>query len=423
MRAHITCEPKTQNAPMKILHTADWHIGKVLHKHPLQDELILFFNWLLTTIETEAIDLLLISGDVFDLANPSAKDRKLYYGFLKSLVNKDLNIIITGGNHDSVGFLNAPKDLLDELNITIIGGATDPIEDEIIEVKDKQGNIQLVVAAVPFLRDKDLRNSETDQKYKNRTEAIREGIKNHYNEIGEICKRKYPETPLIAMGHLYVIGVEASESERDIHVGNAAAIDSSAFPSCFDYVALGHIHRPQRISKNDFIRYSGSPIALSFSEKKDNKCVIVLELDKGKIKEPQVINLPKFRELKKFSGSLEEIQVKLQEYQPEFPLVSFVEIEVKEAEFSSLILSKIEDLKVDYTENDQFKILKGTTHFKTGAKDTSDLFIAGENIEDLSPMDVFSKRLESEQMDEEKVQEIKDAFLELLEIVEQTDES
>ena len=132
-----------------------------------------------------------------------------------------------------------------------------------------------MIAAVPFLRDKDLRSKEIDSQFKNRAEAVREGIKNHYARLAEICEQKYPDLPTIAMGHLYAKGVLPSDSERDIHVGNAAAVNSSIFSSTFNYVALGHIHRPQIINKNNFIRYSGSPIALSFSEKSDDKSCLL----------------------------------------------------------------------------------------------------------------------------------------------------
>ncbi len=250
---------------MKILHTADWHIGKVLHKRSLQDEFILFSEWLITTIIKEEIELLLVSGDIYDLANPSAKDRSMYFQLLRKLTELNIQIIITGGNHDSVGLLNAPKEILDVLDIHVIGGALDPIKEELIVIKNKKGDEELVIAAVPFLRDKDLRNAETDQQYANRTEAIREGIKAHYKTLATLCKEKYASLPALAMGHLYAIGADPSDSERDIHVGNAAAVDASIF-SGFDYVALGHIHRPQIIGKNEMVRYSGSPIALSFSE-------------------------------------------------------------------------------------------------------------------------------------------------------------
>lgn len=407
---------------MKILHTADWHIGKILHKYPLQDQLILFFDWLYKLITDEQIDVLLVSGDVFDLANPSAKDRELYYRFLTRLSGLQIQIIITGGNHDSVGFLNAPKDLLHELNITVVGGATESLEDELVEVKDKEGNLQLVVAAVPFLRDKDLRNRETDEQYENRTEAIREGIKKHYADIAQLCKGHYPEIPTLAMGHLYTIGADPSESERDIHIGNAAAVDASAFPEAFGYVALGHIHKPQIIAKNEFIRYSGSPIPLSFSEKNDRKSVLILSLENDQLTSPQVIAVPGFRELKKLTGTLEEVRQKLNAYEPDFALPSFVEIEVKEEVFSSATISEVEDLKTAYTQNERFTILKSKTTFQSGAKDTADLFHEGENIEDLNPMEVFAKRVASEELDGETEAMLKEAYQELLESVQQESE-
>lgn len=407
---------------MKILHTADWHIGKILHKHPLHDELILFFDWLLITLEQEKIDVLLVSGDVFDLANPSAKDRQLYYSFLKKLVSKNIRIIITGGNHDSIGFLNAPKELLQELNITIIGGATEELEDELIPIKNNQGTIECIIAAVPFLRDKDLRNSLTDELYTNRTEAIREGIKHHYANLRLISKSKYSNVPIIAMGHLYAVGSINSDSERDIHVGNAAAIDSEIFKGKYEYVALGHIHRPQRIGNSDYIRYSGSPIALSFSEKEDKKCVLIIEIENGNIKNPKIIYTPKSRELKKISGTLTEVQEKLEKYNPTYTLPSFVELEIQEEIFSTLTLAAVEDLKQKYNDNTSFKVLKGKTSFAQGTKDTSHLFTEGETIEDLMPVDVFKRKMESENIKEEIQEDIIKIFLELLEQVEQSED-
>ena len=162
---------------MKILHTADWHIGKVLHKQSLQEEHKLFFDWLLKTIEEKEIDLLLISGDIFDLANPAAKDRGLYYNFLSQLVGTDTTVIITGGNHDSIGVLNAPSEVLTRLKIHVIGGATEDPRNELIEIKDDADQLQVVVAAIPYLRDRDLRHNDTTHKQSTRVEAIRAGIK------------------------------------------------------------------------------------------------------------------------------------------------------------------------------------------------------------------------------------------------------
>ncbi len=406
---------------MKILQTADWHIGKVLHKQSLQDEMNLFLDWLLTLLKTEEIDLLLVSGDIFDVANPAVKDRKVYYNFLSKLIGSKTQVIITGGNHDSIALLDAPQEILEHINISVIGGAREDVEKEIIEVKGQDGKVELVVAAVPFLRDKDLRSSVDNSEGKDRSDVLKEGITNHYAEVGKVCSEKYIGIPAIAMGHLYAKGVSTSDSERDIHIGNAAAIESNIFPPVFGYVALGHIHRPQMIGGSEMIRYSGSPIALSFSEKTDNKCVLIVGLEDGKFSIPRVVDVPKKRALSKFSGTFDEVRSKLENYNPEYDLISFVEIEVMENDFSSTTLANVEDLVTEYASYERFHILKSRTQFKNGANDTSDLFDQGVNIEDLQPSEVFEKRLMTEQIDDEKRSFLEIAFQEILEEVLQKD--
>ncbi len=404
---------------MKILHTADWHIGKVLHKYALRDELLLFFDWLIELIKSEQVDLLLVSGDIFDLANPAVVDRQVYYQLLSRLIKLNVEVIITGGNHDAVGLLNAPQTVLNELKITVIGGAEEDLNNELIEVKNAQGQLEVVVAAVPFLRDKDLRSRDIDAQHANRTEAIREGVKKHYADIADICSEKYPEVPIIAMGHLYAKGVTTSDSERDIHIGNAASIDSSIFSDVYDYVALGHIHRPQIVDKSDYIRYSGSPIALSFSEKTDKKSLVIIEVSKGKITPPQIIEIPKFRSLSKFSGDLETVKKKIAEFKPDYPLKSFVEIEVTEQTFSALTLQEVDALVSKYQDSEQFIILKARTTFAEKAENTAALFEEGEHIEDLQTIDVFEKMMVQQVIPIEEQTILKEAFLEIMELVNQ----
>lgn len=400
---------------MKILHTADWHIGKILHKYSLSTELDLFFDWMINYIVDEDIDLLIVSGDIFDLANPTIRDKEQYYDIVLRLYNTGCKVIFTGGNHDSVGELNAPKEILSAINITVVGGATETIADELIPVKNEKGDIELIVAAVPFLRDRDLRTQEDGIKYDSRVEAIREGIKAHYASLGDICSKEYPHTMALAMGHLYASGVTVSESEREIHVGNQAAVRSNIFPEQFKYVALGHIHKPQIVDSNPRIRYSGSPIALSFSEKADTKQVILIETHQGEVTEVTDIAVPQSRELKKITGTLEEIEKELKHYKPDYTLPSFVEVEVTEKEFSSITLAAVEELVLSYSDSDKFKILKHKTVFENKQLDTAHLFTEGTSIEELKPIDVFQKRLDSEDIDEASRKVVEEAFLELLE--------
>ncbi len=406
---------------MKILHTADWHLGKILHKHDVSDAFEYFFQWLIKLIKSENVDAILISGDIFDLANPAAKDRKLYFDCLKTLHSTGIQIIVTGGNHDSVGLLNAPNQLLQSMNIHIIGGATQPLEDEIVLLKNKKNIPALAVAAVPFLRDKDLRTKDEEESYKNRTEAIQAGIKKHYQNIAVLCQELYPDLPAIAMGHLYAKGSIGSDSEREIHVGNAAVVESAIFPESFHYVALGHIHRPQIIGGKEHIRYSGSPIALSFSEKSDKKQVLILEIEKHQIKSIQPHLIPPIRSLIKLSGTFEEVQTKLNTLDPKTPLTSFVEIEVVEEHFNTSIISQTVELVSNFAESDKFKILKDKVIFKEQATNAAQHFTEGTHVEDLKPMDVFNKRLEAESLDANKLISFQEAFQELLDSVQETD--
>jgi len=402
---------------MKILHTADWHLGKKLHKHELSKDHQLFLDWLINFIQEQNIDLLLISGDVFDLANPPIEARAMYYWFLRQMIQLKCKIIITGGNHDSAQMLDAPKDILNLLDITVVGGAINPIENEVIVLEN------LVVCAVPYLRDADLRQSIEGESGASRVENVRLGIKKHYDTLAEICQEKYPNLPKIAMGHLYAHGVSTSESEREIQIGNEAGIDSDCFSQTFDYVALGHIHRPQIIGGNERIRYSGSPIPLSFSEKNDQKIVLFLEVSDNKIQEIKTIDVPKFRDLKRISGTLEEVKSKLIAHQNEALLQAFLEVEVVEETFNPLIIKELNDL-ITVFDDENATVLKHKISFKNEVKSSEELFVEGQNLEDISEKSMLQKRLEKENsLSDEHRTLMMEAFTELLQMVEQDNEN
>lgn len=402
---------------MKILHTADWHLGKKLHKHDLSKDHQLFLDWLINLIQDQNIDLLLISGDIFDLANPPIEARAMYYWFLRQMIQLKCKIIITGGNHDSAQMLDAPREILQLLDIKVVGGPTNPIENEIVLLEN------LVVCAVPYLRDADLRQAIEGESGTSRVENVRLGIKKHYDTLAEICQEKYPNLPKIAMGHLYANGSISSESEREIQIGNLASVDGNDFSPTFDYVALGHIHRPQIIGGNERIRYSGSPIPLSFSEKNDQKIVLILELSENKIKGIRAIEVPKFRELKRISGTLEEVKAKLIAFQNEAPLKSFLEVEVIEESFNPLIIKELNDLIAVFDDENAI-VLKHKISFKNEVKSSEELFVEGENLEDISEKSMLQKRLEKENsLSDEHRTLMMDAFTELLLLVEQDDEN
>lgn len=402
---------------MKILHTADWHIGKQLHRYGLDDDHRLFLEWLAVQIKERQIDLLLVSGDVFDTANPSNQALAQYYGFLRKLIGTGCQVIVTGGNHDSPGVLNAPRELLRFLDVKVVGCISADLADELIHVQTPSG--ELVVGAVPYLREVDLRRSASGQGYEERVLVVRQGIRQHYQQLADLKHEQFKNLPSVAMGHLYVNGATVSESEREIHVvGGEAAFSSEHFPAGFDYTALGHIHRPQRIADSDFTRYCGSPIMLSFSEREDAKLVLELTLENDKITQIKPLSVPKFRELRSFKGSLDEVWAALQAYTPDTALEALVEVQVEEPHYDPQILLHYELLQQEFVKA-PFEIIKPRITFQNRLRGADELFVIGTAIQDLAETEVFEKRLLAENLDPATRQTLLEAFAELLQEVQE----
>lgn len=288
---------------MRLLHTADWHIGQYFFGYDRKEEHKFFFEWLKKTIREYNADALLVSGDVFDSPNPSAESQKIYFRFLRevSLGNPNLQIIITAGNHDSAARLEAPGPLLEDMNIRI-KGIIRKNEDGLIDYQNlfvplsKDNQINGWCIAVPYLRQGDYPNAESYSK------GVKEMYDNLYNEL---LKVKEPHVPIIVMGHLQATGSEVSENDRSERtiIGGLECIS----PEVFDrkdivYTALGHLHKAQRVSGRENVRYSGSPLPMSFAEKNYKQGINLIEIEKDELKqisridfEPPVklISLPK----------------------------------------------------------------------------------------------------------------------------------
>lgn len=278
---------------MKIIHTADWHIGQRLHERSRLDEHEQFLDWLLETIQKHNVDLLLVSGDIFDTSLPSAEATNLYYRFLYRLFNEtDTYTVITAGNHDSARHLEAPREFLEMGRIHVVGLANEISKCVLSFPPD---NPRVMVAAVPYLTETDLPHVSYETQIE-RNDRYRERLRSFYAE----CVSAMPTgLPKILMGHLFVQGGEIGDSERNIQIGGATAIHAGDFPDGVDYIALGHLHRPQTISGTDYpIRYSGSPIPLKFNETSYKKKVYLLELSHdGTLMQDEGIEIPIFKEL------------------------------------------------------------------------------------------------------------------------------
>ena len=283
---------------MRLLHTSDWHLGHTLHDHPRELEHRAFLAWLLEAMSVEQIDALIICGDIFDSANPSAQSQKIWYGFLAEahqLLPK-LDIVVIGGNHDSAARLNAPSPLLGALRTHVTGGL--PYLEEggidweqlIVPLHDSSETVTAWVAAVPFLRQADLPPASDDAE-----DALIDGTRIRYADALEILRmRKKEGQALIMTGHCYLSGGALSElSERKILGGNQHALPDDIFPDDVTYVALGHLHLPQVIGGREHVRYSGSPLPLSVGEIHYAHQVCVVDIDNGNCTSIRQVRVPR----------------------------------------------------------------------------------------------------------------------------------
>ncbi|WP_161890638.1 exonuclease SbcCD subunit D C-terminal domain-containing protein [Pontibacter russatus] len=407
---------------MRVLHTSDWHLGQRLVNLERTEEHQRFLDWLLQTIAQEQVEALIMAGDVFDNGAPSNTALKLYYDFLRRVCATCCrHVIITGGNHDSVATLNAPRELLECFNIYVIGGATEDPLDELLELKNEQGDIELVVCAVPFLRDRDVRLSVAGERYEEREQRIKQGIAAHYAAfVPHLQQYKEQHIPIVATGHLFAAGSTASDSEKEIHVGNLGQIGAEQFPREFDYVALGHLHRPQKVNNQHHIRYSGSPIPLSFSEVTDKKVNYILDFEGGKLAELRELEIPCCRKLLRFKGPLEKVKQQLAIYDNSgYTLTAWAELQVE-------LESPLPDLNQQLEEVLRLKLeLQLLIHrppIISTARQTLEQQVREEaDLHSLGEKDVFRKRCESAFPDSDHT-ELLTTFSELLELMGQEEE-
>jgi exonuclease SbcD len=300
-----------------LLHTSDWHLGRLLCKTKKRyEEFEAFLDWLAALIEQRGVEALLVAGDVFDTTTPTNRAQRLYYGFIKRLASTGCrHAVVTAGNHDSPSFLEAPAGVLEELGVHAVGFG-DPIKETLV-LRDLQGRPELVVCAVPFLRESDLRLAELGQGWEAREAALVEGLVAHYREALEQARRLAADfdapAPLAAMGHFFMAGGLTVEGDgvRTVHAGPLSALPPEVFPAGFDYLALGHLHSPQQVGGDPTKRYSGSPLPMGFNEIKRPKSVALVDLAPGRPAEVELVEAPVFQELLRLEGDLPHLLARI----------------------------------------------------------------------------------------------------------------
>ena len=301
---------------LRILHTSDWHLGRSLFGRSRLHEFEAFLDWLAGTVESRGIEVLVVAGDIFDTTTPGNATQKLYYQFLHRIAltpgSPCRHVVITSGNHDSPTFLDAPKELLRSFDVHVLGAVTGDLADEVRVLRDRQGSPEAIVCAVPFLRDRDIRTVEPGESLEDKIRKLSDGVSLHYAEIARIADERRQSLgeriPVIAMGHLFTAGCVTTEEDgvREIYAGALSLICSAAFPPVFDYVALGHMHVPQKVDKKEHMRYCGSPVPMGFGEAKQQKLVLQIDFE-GRTPSVTEIAIPCFQPLERLAGSLDEL--------------------------------------------------------------------------------------------------------------------
>ncbi|TAP31130.1 exonuclease subunit SbcD [Alteromonas sp. KUL17] len=313
---------------MKILHTSDWHLGQSFFTKSRKNEHAAFLKWLLQQVEVHQIDAIIVAGDVFDTGTPPSYARELYHAFIGELQGMQCTLVVLGGNHDSVSVLNESKALLKYLNSHVIASTYGELSEQVITLNDRKGQPSAVLCAVPFIRPRDVLVSEAGQSGTDKRQALGDAIKQHYGALynealslrasieekqGEEGSKNSAAIPIIATGHLTALGVSQSESVRDIYIGTLEGFDAKGFPPA-DYIALGHIHRPQKVAKTEHIRYSGSPIPLSFDELNTQKQVVLVTFEiKSTTPTISTLPVPRFQAMEVIKGDLKAIEAAINE--------------------------------------------------------------------------------------------------------------
>ncbi|MBB4864617.1 exonuclease SbcD [Pseudomonas nitritireducens] len=383
---------------MRILHTSDWHLGQHFMGKSREAEHQAFCAWLIEQVRAQAVDAVIIAGDVFDTGAPPSYAREQYNRFIVELRDTGARLVVLGGNHDSVAMLEESRDLLACLDTQVIAAVGTDLDRQLLVLPQRDGQPGAILCAIPFIRPRDVLTSQAGQSAQDKQLALQQAIQTHYRELferAEVEREKLGRhLPIIATGHLTTVGASASESVREIYVGTLEAFPTSAFPAA-DYIALGHIHRPQKVGGLEHIRYSGSPIALSFDEATQGKEVLLVDLDDNGLRSVTALPVPRFQPLKSVSGSLAELPAELArvacEGSAEQPV--WLEVMVHTDDYLTDIQLRVEKLC------EELPVLVLRTRRERGTAQAALFSEARETLDELSPEDVFRQRLDAEDLE------------------------
>lgn len=377
---------------MRIIHTSDWHLGQNFYSKSRAAEHSAFLDWLLTSAQAHEVDAIIVAGDIFDTGSPPSYARELYNRFVVQLQQTGCQLVVLAGNHDSVATLNESRDILAFLKTTVVASAGHAP----FILPQRDGTPGAIFCPVPFLRPRELVTSQAGHSGGEKQQLLLNAISDYYQQQYEAAcaLRGDRPLPIVASGHLTTVGASKSDAVRDIYIGTLEAFPASHFPPV-DYVALGHIHRAQKIGGSDHIRYSGSPIALSFDETGKSKSVNLVTFSDGHLAEVLPLTVPVTQPLAVLKGDFSSISEQLTRWRdaPQEPVV-WLDIEITSDEYLHDIQRKIQA----QTEDLPVEVL-----LVRRSRAQRERILAGERRETLSELqveEVFERRLAQETLEE-----------------------
>lgn len=385
---------------IRILHTADWHLGQTFFGYDRTEEHEVFLNWLAEEIRQKEIDALIIAGDVFDVSNPSAASQSMYYQFIYRVTaeNPYLQIVIVAGNHDSAARLEAPLPLLQAMRTEVRGvvrkleGGEIDYDHLTVELKNRKGEVELLCMAVPFLRQGDYPAVQTEGN------PYAEGVRELYAQLLQrLWKRRTENQAILAIGHLQATGSEIAEkdySERTV-IGGLECVSPEAFSEQIAYTALGHIHKAQRVSGRENVRYAGSPIPMSFAEKHYHHGVVMVTFDGGCAVDIERLECPKLIPLLSVPNgepvSPEAILEALKELPETEAVAPYLEVKVLLEEPEPMLRQEIEDALAD--KNCRLARIVSTYRTETG-NTTKENENWKRGLQEMSPLQIAQSAFE-----------------------------
>ncbi|EKW5588484.1 exonuclease subunit SbcD [Raoultella planticola] len=391
---------------MRIIHTSDWHLGQNFYSKSRAAEHSAFLDWLLTSAQAHEVDAIIVAGDIFDTGSPPSYARELYNRFVVQLQQTGCQLVVLAGNHDSVATLNESRDILAFLKTTVVASAGHAP----FILPQRDGTPGAIFCPVPFLRPRELVTSQAGHYSGEKQQLLLNAISDYYQQQYEAAcaLRGDRPLPIVASGHLTTVGASKSDAVREIYIGTLEAFPASHFPPV-DYIALGHIHRAQKIGGSEHIRYSGSPIALSFDETGKSKSVNLVTFTDGQLTEVLPLTVPVTQPLAVLKGDFSSISEQLTQWRdaPQEPVV-WLDIEITSDEYLHDIQRKIQA----QTEDLPVEVL-----LVRRSRAQRERILAGERRETLSELqveEVFERRLAQETLEEAQQLRLTQLFNETL---------